>query len=79
MAMEAQWIDPITSEDTQPQRGPPGKKAPAAAGHKEEPPVRRQVQPQTRSKVRGGENGTTTWDREEHWRELSTNRSSRPQ
>ena len=37
--MEAQWIDPRTSEDTQPQRGPPGKKAPAASGHKEEPPI----------------------------------------
>ena len=37
--MEAQWRDPITSEDTQPQRGPPGKKAPAAAGRKEEPPT----------------------------------------
>ena len=34
---EAQWRDPITCEDTQPQRGPPGKKAPAAAGRKEEP------------------------------------------
>ena len=36
---EAQWRDPITSEDTQPQRGPPGKNAPAAAGRKEEPPI----------------------------------------
>ena len=39
IAMEAQWRDPITSEDTQPQRGPSGKKAPAAAGRKEEPPT----------------------------------------
>ena len=39
MAMEAQWRDPITSEDTQHQREPPGKKAPAAAGRKEEPPI----------------------------------------
>ena len=37
--MEAPWRDPITSEDTQPQRGPPGKKASAAAGCKEEPPT----------------------------------------
>ena len=36
---EVQWRDPITSEDTQPQRGQPGKKAPAAAGRKEEPPT----------------------------------------
>ena len=35
----AQWRDPITSEDPQLQRGPPGKKAPAAAGRKEEPPT----------------------------------------
>ena len=35
----AQWRDPITSEDPQPQRGPPGKKEPAAAGRKEEPPT----------------------------------------
>ena len=31
--------DPITPEDMQPQRGPPGKNAPAAAGCKEEPPT----------------------------------------
>ena len=31
---EAQWRDPRTSEDTQPQRGQPGKNA-----HKEEPPT----------------------------------------
>ena len=31
-AMEEPWRDPITPEDTQPQRGPPGKKAPVAAG-----------------------------------------------
>ena len=31
--MEEQWRDPRTPEDTQPQRGPPGKNAPAAAGH----------------------------------------------
>ena len=37
--MEAQWIDPRTPEDMQPQRGPPGEKAPAASGHKEEPPI----------------------------------------
>ena len=43
--MEAEWRDPITSEDTQPQRGPRGKKAPAAAGRKEEPPT----EPQTPS------------------------------
>ena len=36
---EAQWRDPISSEDTQPQRGPPGKKESAAAGRKEEPPT----------------------------------------
>ena len=30
---EEQWRDPRTPEDTQPQRGPPGKNAPAAAGH----------------------------------------------
>ena len=36
---EAQWRDPRTSEDTQPQRGQPGKNAPAAAGRKEEPPT----------------------------------------
>ena len=35
---EAQWRDPRTSEDTQPQRGQPGKNAPVAAGRKEEPP-----------------------------------------
>ena len=35
----AQWRDPITSEDPQFQRGPPGKKAPAAAGRKEELPT----------------------------------------
>ena len=35
----AQWRDPITFEDPQFQRGPPGKKAPAAAGRKEEPPT----------------------------------------
>ena len=29
---EEQWRDPLTPEDTQPQRGSPGKKAPAAAG-----------------------------------------------
>ena len=29
---EEQWRDPITPEDTQPQRGPPGKNAPAVAG-----------------------------------------------
>ena len=29
---EEQWRDPITPEDTQPKRGPPGKNAPAAAG-----------------------------------------------
>ena len=29
---EEQWRDPRTPEDTQPQRGPPGKNAPAAAG-----------------------------------------------
>ena len=32
MVREEQWRDPITPEDTQPQRGPPGKNAPAAAG-----------------------------------------------
>ena len=32
----------------------------------------RQGQPQTRSKGRGGEHVTITWDSEEHWRELST-------
>ena len=37
--MEEQWRDPRTPEDTQPQRGPPGKNAPAAAGRKEEPPT----------------------------------------
>ena len=36
---EAQWRDPITSEDTQPQRGQAGKKAPVTAGRKEEPPT----------------------------------------
>ena len=35
----AQRRDPITSEDPQLQRGPPRKKAPAAAGRKEEPPT----------------------------------------
>ena len=35
----AQWRDPITFEDPQPQRGPLGKKVPAAAGRKEEPPT----------------------------------------
>ena len=35
----AQWRDPITFEDPQPQRGPPGKKATVAAGRKEEPPT----------------------------------------
>ena len=39
--------------------------------------VRRQGQPQTRSKGRGGEHVTTTWDREEHWRELRTTEDSR--
>ena len=34
---EEQWRDPVTPEDTQPQRGPPGKNAPAAAGREEEP------------------------------------------
>ena len=29
---EEQWRDPRTPEDTQPQRGPPGKNAPVAAG-----------------------------------------------
>ena len=37
--MEAQFIEPRTSEDTQPQQGPPGEKAPAASGRKEEPPI----------------------------------------
>ena len=36
---EAQWRDPRTSEDMQPQRGQPGKNVPAAAGRKEEPPT----------------------------------------
>ena len=39
MVREEQWRDPITPEDTQPQRGPPGKNAPAAAGREEEPPT----------------------------------------
>ena len=34
--------------------------------------VRLQGQPQTRSKGRGGEHVTITWDSEEHWRELRT-------
>ena len=43
------------------------------------PRVRRQGQPQTRSKGCGGEQVTTTWDREEHWRELRTTEDPRPQ
>ena len=35
---EEQWRDPRTPEDPQPQLGPPGKEAQAAAGRKEEPP-----------------------------------------
>ena len=35
----AQRRDPRTAEDPQLQRGPPGKKAPVAAGRKEEPPT----------------------------------------
>ena len=36
---EEQWRDSTTPEDSQPQRGPPGKNAPAAAGREEEPPT----------------------------------------
>ena len=32
MVREEQWRDPRTPKDMQPQRGPPGKKAPAVAG-----------------------------------------------
>ena len=35
----AQWRDPRTTDDPELQRGPPGKKASAAAGRKEEPPT----------------------------------------
>ena len=39
----AQWRDPRTSQDPQRQWGPPGKKAPAAAGRKAEPPTEAQT------------------------------------
>ena len=83
MVKGAQWRDPITYEDPQPQRGPPGKKAPAAAGRKEEPPTEA-LTPSGRIQGRAPrttpdpyqeswrQHVTLTWDREEHWRELST-------
>ena len=61
----AQWREPRTSQNPQLQRGPPGKRAPAAAGRKAEPPTEAQTlagrkrvvyqrQPQNPSKGRGG-------------------------
>ena len=79
----AQWRDPRTSYDLQLQRGPPGKKEPAAAGRKEEPPTKA-LTPTGRIKGRvpmttpDPEPGswrqqvTPKWDSEEHWRELCT-------
>ena len=84
---EEQLSDPITPEDTQPQRGPPGKNALQGAKrslqqrlkpHPVGSRVRHQGQPQTGSKGRGGGYVTITWDREEHWRELRTTEDSCP-
>ena len=35
----AQWREPRTPQNPQPQRGTPGKRAPVAAGRKAEPPT----------------------------------------
>ena len=43
MARGAQWREPRTSQDLQLQWGPPGKRAPAAAGRKAEPPTEAQT------------------------------------
>ena len=90
MVREEQWRDPLTPEDTQPQRGPPGRMCQQLQGakrslrqrfqpHPEGSRVRHQGQPQTGRKCRGGGHVTITWDREEHWRELRTTEDSRPQ
>ena len=61
----AQWREPRTSQNPQLQRGPPGKRAPAAAGRRAEPPTEAQTpagrkrvvyqrQSQNPSKGRGG-------------------------
>ena len=61
----AQWREPRTFQNPQPQRGPPGKRAPAAVGSKAEPPTKAPTPtgrnegrvpktPQTPSKGRGG-------------------------
>ena len=42
-ARGAQWREPRTSQDPQLQWGPPGKRAPAAAGRKAEPPTEAQT------------------------------------
>ena len=79
----AQWRDPRTSLDPQLQRGQPGKKEPAAAGRKEEPPTEALTStgrskgkvPMTTPDPEPGswrQHVTPTWDSEEHWRELST-------
>ena len=36
----AQWREPRTSQNPKPKGGPPGKRAPAAAGRKAEPPTK---------------------------------------
>ena len=65
---KTQWRDPITSEDMQPQQGQPGKKAPAAAGRKEEPPT----EALTLSSRIYGKAPTTTPDPEQgSWRRTS--------
>ena len=66
--MEAQWIDPITSEDTQPERGPPGKKAPAAAGCKEDPPIEA---PTPSVRIQGKAPRTTPDPEQGSWRRTS--------
>ena len=47
--------------------------------HSEGSRVRHLGTPETGSKSRGGGHATTTWDREEHWKELRTTEDSHPQ
>ena len=87
---EEQWRDPTTlktrshSEDHQEikRRWLQGAKRSLRQRlqpHPEGSRVRHHGTPETRSKCLGGGHATTTWDREEHWRERRTTEDSRPQ
>ena len=86
---EEQWRDPTTLKTGSHSEDHQGRKRRRLQGakkslrqrpqpHLEGSRVRHHGTPETGSKCLGGGHATTTWDREEHWRELRPTEDSRP-